>query len=130
MGVFLSSQRNLGGCEKEIAMVQTTIERALIFNSTADKAAIYEMFNNTNMDIDRRDFMFFIADIFAVGVEYGMREYTCKVLESDFYKENAIDLVAFLARDGFNIGVENYDADKLSNTTLDVNKHHRQYLWQ
>lgn len=42
-------------------------------------------FGVKNMNIDRADFMDFIADIWAGAVQYGNRTYVCTVLEHEWF---------------------------------------------
>jgi len=129
MDIFLQTQKNLGGCHKEIAQVTQDIERVLLFNSTAEKNAMYDMFGNTNYLIDRRDFMWFISDIFTMGVQYGNRTYMCDILEHEWFDIAPIQIVANLAKDAFRVKPEEYDSDKLMNTTIDTTKNGRQWTW-
>jgi len=68
MDVYLQTQKNLGGCHIEISQVTNDIEKALIWNSTEDKEALLKLFGVTNLNMDRRDFMSFVSDIWAGAV--------------------------------------------------------------
>jgi len=129
MDIYLQTQKNLGGCHKEIAQVTADIERVLLHGSTADIHNIYDMFGNTNYNIDHRDFMWFISDIFTMGVQYGRRQYLCTVLEHEWFDVAPMQIVANLAKDAFHVEADFYDADALANTTVDFEKNGRQWSW-
>jgi len=129
MDIFLQTQKNLGGCHIEIAQVTLDIERVLLFNTTAEKEALYDMFGNKNYQIDHNDFMWFISDIFTMGVQYGNRTYLCDILEHEWFKIAPIQIVANLAQDAFKVSADQYDAEALMNTTIDTTKNGRQWTW-
>jgi len=85
MDLYLQTQKNLGGCNIEIADVTNDIESVLLHNSTADKQKMMEMFGVTNFDIDHLDFMSFVSDIWAGGVQYGNRTFLCYILEHEWF---------------------------------------------
>ena len=88
------------------------------------------MFGNKNYNIDHVDFMWFISDIFTMGVQYGQRSYLCNILEHEWFDIAPIQIVANLAKDAFHVDAEFYDAQALSNTTVDFEKNGRQWSWQ
>ena len=73
--------------------------------------------------------MFFIADIFTMGVQYGQRTQLCDMLTSDSFKEDPFGNLAIYA--GIKgVAVSDYDASILKNTTYDLNKNIRQWTFQ
>lgn len=72
-------------CGVEISQVTQDIEKVLLYNSTEDIHKMYDMFNVTNYNIDHADFMFFIADTFAMGVQDGKKVYMCYVLQHEWF---------------------------------------------
>jgi len=131
MDLYLQAQKNLGGCNIEISQVTNDIEKALIWNSTDDKEDLYKLFGVTNFDMDRRDFMSFIADIWAGGIQYGNRTYLCDVLEHEWFDMAPLEIVASLAGpDAFNMDPNEYDVENfVANTTVDEHKATRQWSW-
>lgn len=71
--------------------------------------------------------MFYIADIFTMGVQYGTRTAMCKNLTSA-----GGDTLENLAKYGMSkhVAAWQYDASTLSNTTIDINKNFRQWTYQ
>lgn len=90
-----------------------------------------DVFGIKNHDIDHRDFMSFIADIFATAVERGSRSYVCNFLEHsnfDLFPVAAVAQIAgplILNLDANTYDVENYSA----NTTVDFTKNERPWAW-
>ena len=75
------------------------------------------------------DFMFFIADVFTMYVQYGSRTQLCDKLLADDYKSDPIKAVAKLASDR-GVHFADYDAEELSKTKIDVNSPMRQWTYQ
>ena len=90
---------------------------------------IAELFD-IKIDIDDRDFFFFYADIFTMGVQYGNRVSMCESLvAANRDKDALMKAVAKLATDG-GVKYDGYDAKALSNTKIDTNSNLRQWSWQ
>lgn len=90
MAVYLQTQKHMGGCHIKITEINTDIESVLIHNSTADKKKMLDLFGVTNYDMDRRDFMSFIAGIWDYAVQYGYRSYLCDIIEHEWFHINPI----------------------------------------
>ena len=89
---------------------------------------IAELFD-IKIDIDDRDFFFFYADIFTMGVQYGNRVSMCESLvAANRDKDALMKAVAKLATDG-GVKYDGYDAKALSNTKIDTNSNLRQWSW-
>lgn len=103
-----------------------------MWGTDAEKKDLFDKFGITNYDMDRRDFMSFIADIFAGGIQYGNRTYICTVVEHEWFDIAPIQIVANLAgKDAFNMNGNEYDAEVfVGNTTVDSTKATRQWSWQ
>ena len=85
---------------------------------------IAELFD-IKIDIDDRDFFFFYADIFTMGVQYGNRVSMCESLvAANRDKDALMKAVAKLATDG-GVKYDGYDAKALSNTKIDTNSNLR-----
>ena len=73
--------------------------------------------------------MFYIADIFTMGVQYGLRTELCDMLTSAAFKEDPWSNLGKYA-DSRNVHVQDYDAYLLANTTYDMYKNIRQWTYQ
>ena len=73
--------------------------------------------------------MFFIADIFTMGVQYGTRTLLCNEITSDSFNEDPWGNLAIYANIK-GVKVSDYDAFMLTNTTYDINKNIRQWTYQ
>ena len=100
--------------------------------ATGEPLFIYSMlekFGATNMNIVQGDFMFFIADIFTMGVQYGTRTEMCALITSeDFQIDPLTNLSAYGVSKG--LSVAQYDAIALQNVTYDVSLNLRQWTYQ
>lgn len=68
-------------CVDAIKNFTTFIENAVTGKSSqSDLDIVHSVFNNSG--IDNGDFMFFIADIFTEGIQYGGRSEMCNLLSS------------------------------------------------
>lgn len=86
-------------------------------------------FGSTSLDIVQGDFMFYIADIFTMGVQYGARTDMCTLLTSqDFQQDPMTNLYKYGADKG--LSVAQYDAMALQNTTYDISLNLRQWTYQ
>ena len=80
--------------------------------------------------LDKRDFQFFLADIFTTGIQYGNRVTMC----NDFMEaSDSIDsLLQEVAKFGASAGVtyDLYWHKALQDTTIDINKAYRQWTYE
>ena len=63
----------------------------------ATKAALLAKFNVTNPDIVLGDFMFYIADTFVMGVQYGSRAAMCTDIGAEYFNEDPVSRVAVIS---------------------------------
>ena len=49
---------------------------------------MFDKLGNSNENINHGDFMFYIADIFTLGVQYGQRTELCKMLVSEEFNKD------------------------------------------
>lgn len=76
--------------------------------------------------------MYYLADIFAGKVQYGARESLCNVLDS-IHTSPIVTQLPVIKQIADQMGMtdfEGYDRNLLKNTTYDINKNMRQWLWQ
>ena len=77
-------------CYSRIKSVTDTIDN--IFKQEVwQKAELFSKLGGiVNPEMKHGDFMFFIADIFTMGVQYGTRTKMCEFIESDEWKRDPI----------------------------------------
>ena len=69
--------------------------------------------------------MFFYADIFTMGVQYGNRVTMCETLVNNNEPiGNLMQAIAKMAKDD-GVSYDQYDANSLSKTTIDINSNLR-----
>jgi hypothetical protein len=74
------------------------------------------------------DFMFFIADVFTMGVQYGTRKEMCEILSTLDFDKDPIGTVAQYA-ELKKVTFDQYAAYNLTNTTVDFAKSERQWAY-
>lgn len=73
--------------------------------------------------------MFFIADIFTMGVQYGTRTEMCDTITSEEFQSDPWNQFAkYASMKG--VTIDEYDAKSLTNTTYDASKNIRQWTYQ
>lgn len=103
----------------------------LIHDSTEEVNKLLDVFEIKNHNIDHRDFMSFIADIFATAVQRGSRSYVCNFLEHSNFDMFPVAAVAQIAGPMIlNLDANTYDVENYSaNTTVDPTKNERPWAW-
>jgi len=86
-------------------------------------------FGAQNMNIVQGDFMFYIADTFTMGVQYGHRGEMCTNITSADAQSDPLGNLAKYAM-GRGVSVAQYDAVALRNITYDINLNLRQWTYQ
>jgi len=81
LDILQNTRKTFGGCEREIAMVTADIERVLSHGTAENITDLFDLFNNKNPNINHGDFMWFISDVFTMGVQYGHRKDMCAIIE-------------------------------------------------
>lgn len=104
--IFNTTQQSGVECSQAIAEITESIDAAL---DSGDTKKLFKDFANTNVDIVHGDFMFFIADIFTMGVQYGTRTDLCNLITSASFKEDPWANLGIYA-DIKGVKVADYDA--------------------
>jgi hypothetical protein len=81
LDIYQATSRSGPDCPAQIKKITDHLEQAVSgkLNQT-DLDYVWSVFGNKN--VDNGDFMFYIADIFTIGVQYGGRSGLCSILES------------------------------------------------
>ena len=79
------------------------------------------------------DFMWYVSDIFTMGVQYGGRTDLCARLNSTFFSNVTSGEFNYTAFGEYatmkNVFIEDYDARSLAKTTLNTTNAIRQWTW-
>ena len=113
-------------CSNAVMQAIDAADRA--FKTEEGTKEIAETFGIT-IPIDKRDFWFYFADIFVMGVQYGTRVSMCEKLEAATDAESLLETVAALGS-GAGVSYDQYDAVSLSGTTIDISSSLRQWTYQ
>ena len=116
-------------CTNAVIEQYTWIEESFAQDKHIDEICmIFEIDQST---LDKRDFFWFLSDIYTMGVQYGDRTGLCDMLIAN--KNEVIDLQLFeVAEYGRSKGISyyQYDAKSLQNETIDINSNLRQWTYQ
>lgn len=116
-------------CAQKIRFATDLIDEAFTKGSAQRKQEIITAFGGKNPNVVHGDFMFFVADIFTMWVQYGRRTDMCDTILSQSFNLDPIGETAKL-REFYGLTSEEYDAASLSNTTIDFSLNLRQWTWQ
>jgi len=83
--IFISTNKSGPECPKTINLMTAVIERTLRFGNSTSKLSLYNSITfKTLTDVaqlpDIGDIMWYISDIFTMGVQYGGRTEMCSIL--------------------------------------------------
>lgn len=78
----------------------------------------------SNQEIVLGDLMFFVADVFTTGVQYGQRDDLCSKIVTTAFKRDLFRNFGIQAMQ-LNVIATDYDRKVLQNTTHDINKNIR-----
>ena len=73
LDIYLATQESGAACSQNILAVTSQIDAIMTNGTTAEKQDLFKKMGNENPDIEYFDFMFYVADIFTMGVQYGTR---------------------------------------------------------
>jgi hypothetical protein len=77
-----------------------------------------------NQDINIGDLMFWVADVFTTGIQYGSRDDQCSTIIEEGFRRNLFRNFGIYAAK-HNVFASDYDRVALQNTTHDINKNVR-----
>lgn len=88
--IYLSTLKSGDECPKQINLMTSDIERKLKYGSDEVKLATYNAITNKTLTDATKlpnigDFMWYISDIFTMGVQYGGRVEMCNYLTNGTY---------------------------------------------
>lgn len=116
-------------CSDAVEKLTASIDKAFYSGKKEVMKKLLKAFNTDNEDIVQGDFMFYIADIFTMGVQYGTRTEMCELLTSkEFYKDPWKNLYEYGVSRG--LDSKQYDAKYLRNTTYYITGNLRQWTYQ
>lgn len=137
--IYLSTNKSSPECSKRIALLTADLERKYRFGTHAQKCTYYNMITGKiESDASKLphvgDFMWYVSDIFTMGVQYGGRTAMCELLTNGTIYNKTTDLYNFYAFGAFalseGVSIEDYERVSLSNTTLNTLNSSRQWTWQ
>ena len=128
--IYTATSRSGPACPASIQAITTYIEQAITGKLTpADKELVYETFESEG--IDNGDFMFYIADTFTLGVQYGGRTNLCDIFSSIAGSAMSLQLaVVKQYADKHGVTLNQYDRVALGNTKVNGQDNMRQWTWQ
>lgn len=85
---------------------------------------------NVDIELDKRDFWFFYADIFVTGVQYGNRVSMCEALVNSSGASGILMQAISELAVQYGVSYDGYDAVTLSKTDIDINSSGRQWTYQ
>ena len=130
LDIYEATLRSGKACPDAIMSITMHIENALTNKLTPeDKQFIYDTFNSEG--VDNGDFMFYIADTFTLGVQYGARSELCEIFMSVAHMDMKLQLPV-LKQYGDKKGttLNQYDRTSLRNITVNGKDNMRQWSWQ
>ena len=122
------AELNKDECPNNVKEVIDHIARE--FESEAGTKRVCETFGIKEDELNKKDFQFYLADIFTTGVQYGNR---VKMCDQFFDASESIDtLMAAVVQFGNNAGVtyDGYWHKNLQDTTININDPGRQWTYE
>ena len=119
LDIYTATQRSGYACPAAIQAITTYIEQAITDKLLpADKEFVQNTFDSEG--VDNGDFMFYIADTFTLGVQYGGRTELCDIFTSIAGNPMQLQLpVVKQYADKHGCTLNQYDRVSLGNITLD-----------
>lgn len=114
------------------------IERKLKYGNDTVKLATYNAITNKTLTDASKlpnigDFMWYISDIFTMGVQYGGRVEMCVKLTDGTFWDNSTSSYNYSAFAVYAVArgvkIEDYDALSLANTAVNLDNAIRQWTW-
>lgn len=129
LDIYTATYRSGAACPAAIKALTDYINDAITDKLTpADKEFVQGVFNSAG--IDNGDFMFYIADTFTLGVQYGGRSDLCDVFSSIASSDMKLQVpVLKQYADKHGVTLNQYDRVALSNTAMNYYDNMRQWSW-
>ena len=136
--IYISTNKSSLECPKRINLMTSDIERTLKFGEDELKLLLFNNITNNSLTNATEipnvgDFMWYIADIFALGVEFGGRVEMCNLLTNGTFYDLKTGIYNYTAFSEYakvrGVMIEDYDAVSLSNSIVQNNHIARQWTW-
>lgn len=128
MDIYTATLRSGAACPDAIQKMTQYIEDAVTGKDADAQTYVQNLFNSK--DVDKFDFMFYIADIFTLGVQYGGRTEICQLLTSIASSDMKLQLPVLLQFAVKNkVSLAQYDRNALKTTTVNFKDNMRQWTW-
>lgn len=116
LDIYTATLRSGEACPTSIKNITDYIEKAITDKLTpADKEFVQGVFNSAG--VDNGDFMFYIADTFTLGVQYGGRIELCDIFTSIIGNDMKLQVpIVKQYADKHGVTLNQYDRVALSNT--------------
>jgi len=110
--IYDASSKNGSECAVNIAMITADIERIIRVNDTA-RTNLTNALNGKGYHgffPEIGDYMYYIADIWATGAQYGHRVAMCNMVLSEEWKTDPIKLLRDFSWNTVGVFIDGYDA--------------------
>ena len=130
LDIYNATLRSGAACPAAIKNITDYIENAITDKLLpADKEFVQGVFNSAG--IDNGDLMWYIADTFTLGVQYGGRIELCDIFTSIASADMKLQVpVVKQYADKHGVTLNQYDRVALSNTVMNYQDNMRQWTWQ
>ena len=119
--IYDASSKNGSECAKNIAMITADIERIIMLDNEA-RTNLTNALNGkayTGFFPAMGDYMYFVADIWATGAQYGHRVEMCNMVLSEEWKTDPIKLLRKFSWDTIDVKIDGYDVKStITNTPV------------
>jgi len=88
--IMVKTNSSQDGCTEAIRKINKDIYATLQFGNASQKQYLYDAFSNSNPDMYPDDFMFMVADTWAMGVQSGSRIAMCNYITLDYFLNDTI----------------------------------------
>jgi pimeloyl-ACP methyl ester carboxylesterase len=129
LDIYTATSRSGPGCPRQIKNITDYIENAITDKLTpADKEFVHGVFDSAG--VDNSDIMWYIADTFTLGVQYGGRIDLCDIFMSMEGADMKLQVpVVKQYADNHGVTLNQYDRIALSNTAMNYQDNMRQWTW-
>lgn len=127
--LYTSMSKSGPECPDQVVNHYSFIEEQFATDSNIDR--ICAIFGIDPANLNKKDFFWFLSDIYTIGVQYGHRTELCDMLIEQIPNDIWTQLTAVAAYGVKNgLAYDQYDAVSLQDTKIDINKNLRQWTYQ
>lgn len=127
--MFESTTNSSWICSSRIREVNDQISRIYLGPNNTERQQLVETFGLKYPNMMPTAFLYFIADIFAGGVQTGKRTKMCDRVLTEEWQKDPIKSTALYAKENGE-SPNGYDVSVLNSTKTDPNSASRQWAWQ